>query len=415
MTSRLFRSEAVDAQRQRLHGDVLVLLPPSFLMLGWLLTILVVAAILLLVFGSYARTESAPGYLVPSDRLVKVYAPRVGQITELYVAEGSCVAVGDVLAHIRVDQMTPLGATPEELAQRALDDQIATLEEQIVLEKNHAKGEEGRLRSALENLDAEIATLESQLMAQRDLTASYQSSYDDVHSLVQRGQVSKTDSEQRRQQLLAQQSSERQTAQNWVSTRARRDEVAHQLAQLPTATAQRVSEYEGRLAELEQRVAELEGRKAYVLDAPIAGTVTGLQGIEGRIANPQIPLLSLLPEDSTLEAELYVPSRAMGFVNEGQEVRLLYDAFPYQRFGSYRGTVTAVSGTIIAPNEAVVPFDLREPTYRVSVALNRLEVDAFGKSVRLQPGMMLQANFVLERRSFLDWLLEPLRAVGRRS
>ena len=105
----------------------------------------------------------------------------------------------------------------------------------------------------------------------------------------------------------------------------------------------------------------------------------------------------------------------MGFVNEGQEVRLLYDAFPYQQFGSYLGTVTAVSGTIIAPNEAIVPFDLREPTYRVSVALNRLEVDAFGKSVRLQPGMMLQANFVLERRSFLDWLLEPLRAVGRRS
>lgn len=53
---------------------------------------------------------------------------------------------------------------------------------------------------------------------------------------------------------------------------------------------------------------------------------------------------------------------------------------------SYRGTVTAVSGTIIAPNEAVVPFDPREPTYRLSVVLNRLEVDAFGKSVRLHSG-----------------------------
>ena len=52
-------------------------------------------------------------------------------------------------------------------------------------------------------------------------------------------------------------------------------------------------------------VAELEGRKAYVLEAPIA--------------NPQIPLLSVFPEDSTLEAELYVPSRAVGFVNEGRE------------------------------------------------------------------------------------------------
>lgn len=415
METRLFRAEAVDSQRQRLHGDALILLPPSFGMLGGILTVLVVAAVFLLIFGSYARTESVPGYLVPSDGMVKVSASRPGQIADLKVAEGTRVAAGDVLAHIRVEQMTSLGSTPEELAQRALDEQIATLKMQVSLERKSTKGEERRLEAALENLDAEIATLKAQLLAQRDLTTSYQSNFEDVQTLVQRGQLSKTESERLRQQLLAQQAIERQTEQYLVSTGARRDQAAHQLAQLPTATAQRVSEYEGRLAELKQRAAELEGRKAYVLEAPIAGTVTGLQAIEGRIANTQIPLLSILPRDSKLEAELYVPSRAMGFVGEGQEVRLLYDAFPYQRFGSYGGTVIAVSGTIIAPNEAVAPFNLQEPTYRVSVELDRLEVDAFGKTVPLQPGMMLQANIVLERRSFLDWLLEPFRAVGRRS
>jgi hypothetical protein len=46
-----------------------------------------------------------------------------------------------------------------------------------------------------------------------------------------------------------------------------------------------------------------------------------------------------------LQAEIYIPSRAIGFVKPGQEVRLLYDAFPYQRFGAYRGRVVAASSS----------------------------------------------------------------------
>ncbi|MBL4836590.1 MAG: HlyD family efflux transporter periplasmic adaptor subunit [Kordiimonadaceae bacterium] len=141
----------------------------------------------------------------------------------------------------------------------------------------------------------------------------------------------------------------------------------------------------------------------------IAGTAIGRSVQAGQ------PLFSILPEGSVLEAELFVPSRAVGFVEEGQEVRLLYDAFPYQRFGSFTATITKVTKTILAPNETFAPFEVKEPVYWVTAKLTAKNITARGSEIALQSGMTLQANIVLERRSFIDWLLEPLRAVGGRT
>ncbi len=110
-----------------------------------------------------------------------------------------------------------------------------------------------------------------------------------------------------------------------------------------------------------------------------------------------------------------MPARAIGFVAPGQSVRLLYDAFPYQRFGTYRGTVESVATTMLAATELPEPvLLLKEPAYRVKVALDRQTVDAFGREVALQPDMTLRADIILERRSLVEWLLEPLLSARRR-
>ena len=75
----------------------------------------------------------------------------------------------------------------------------------------------------------------------------------------------------------------------------------------------------------------------------------------------------------------------------------------------------SVTRTIIAPNELDAPFQVRDPVYRVRVHVADQSVQAFGERVPLQPGMTLSANIILDRRPFLDWLLQPLRAVRARS
>ena len=109
-----------------------------------------------------------------------------------------------------------------------------------------------------------------------------------------------------------------------------------------------------------------------------------------------------------------MPSRAIAFVAEGRRVRLLYDAFPYTRFGPGWGTVSGVSSAVLRPEEVVAAVRVAEPVYRVLVALEAPVMSAYGKEVPLQSGMALTADILLESRSFLDLLLDPLLAARGR-
>ena len=94
----------------------------------------------------------------------------------------------------------------------------------------------------------------------------------------------------------------------------------------------------------------------------------------------------------------------------GQEVRILYDAFPYQHFGTYRGRIAHVSQAMLAGSDVAGPVTLPGPAYRAIVALERPDVDAYGKRVALQSDMLLRADIILERRTLVDWILDPLRS-----
>lgn len=82
------------------------------------------------------------------------------------------------------------------------------------------------------------------------------------------------------------------------------------------------------------------------LRAPVAGTVTMIAAQIGAAVVPGRPLLALLPEGATLEAQLLVPSRDAGLLRPAQAVVLRLDAFPFQRFGVPRGRVRTVAGSI---------------------------------------------------------------------
>ena len=137
------------------------------------------------------------------------------------------------------------------------------------------------------------------------------------------------------------------------------------------------------------------------------------QGVSGNQA-----LASILPAGSELEAELYVPSRSAGFVKSGMEVLLRYQAFPFQKFGQFRGVVREVSGTSLRPDDIGEPRAVgsaAEPLYRVRVALERQTVTAYGAEQNLRSGMAIDASVLLDRRRLYEWVLEPLYSISGRS
>jgi membrane fusion protein len=87
---------------------------------------------------------------------------------------------------------------------------------------------------------------------------------------------------------------------------------------------------------------------------------------------------------------------------------LLYDAFPFQRFGAYPGRIISVSKTILAAGDVVAPIPLQEPAYKVIADLDRPDVDAQGQKIPLQAGMLLRADILLEKRTLIRWLLDPI-------
>jgi membrane fusion protein len=96
----------------------------------------------------------------------------------------------------------------------------------------------------------------------------------------------------------------------------------------------------------------------------------------------------------------------------GQRVSIRYDAFPYEHFGRYEGQIVEISKNILNTDDAAAaPIKLAEPAYKATVALDRQEINAYGKHVPLQPGMLLKADVILDHRSLIRWLLDPLMSL----
>jgi membrane fusion protein len=198
--------------------------------------------------------------------------------------------------------------------------------------------------------------------------------------------------------------------------RAHREIARHHPPLLPLRAAQQQAELERELSALQQDIVGAEAARRIVVTAPQDGTVTAIAAERGQFVGPQ-PLATLLPASSPLEAHLFAPSRAIGFVVPGQAVRVRYAAYPFQKFGQYSGEVTHVSRVALAPAE--LPPQLVPPTggdtlYRITVRLASSTVMAYGKPQPLVAGMQLEADILQERRRLIEWLFEPMIAMGRK-
>ena len=410
----LFRSEVAQHRRERLHGEVVLTQPLSVRWTAYVIFLSVALAVGWLTTGTYARIETVPGILTTSIPSTKIVAPVPGIVTSLHVAEGTSVQKGQTLAVIRLDRTSVSGAEVAARSLSALGARREIAESQVGLSRERVAVEKHRLAAAAASFENQARELQEQMALQRQAIASNQLLFERLTQVVQQGYVSQVEFERRRQSLIASRQALAGLEQQRAAKLAEAQQARAQMASLDVEAAQGVSELRSNMEALRQQEAQAEGEQAYVITAPIAGRVTAVQTAEGRTATSEIPLMMIVPAGSDLRAQLYAPTRAVGFVRPGQETRLLYDAFPYQRFGSFGGRVEAVSTMVIDPRETEVPIRLEEPVYRIDVRLDRQAIDARGQPVPLQPGMTLQANVVLERQSFMAWLLKPLYAVMRR-
>jgi membrane fusion protein len=397
MSKKLFRQEAIDAQREKFFGEATIARPLPF----WMLTMLAAAAALLMiavaVWGQYTRRERVEGYLALDVGAAKVLIPDAGRIVELMVKEGQEVALGAPLAKISYDRSTEAssstsGAVAKELAQRRTilekeQDQWRDLGEQQVQQLRKKVVD---LQSELTQIDAEMKLQEKRLTSAREQAQKFadlakDKFYSDV--AVRQKQDDVTDQEIRLQALKRQRMEEPAIT---LKARAQVDQVSRQIS------------------EVQQTLATEDAKRETVIRAPINGTVTNIAINQGQSVAADSLLATVLPKGSVLHVELLVPTRAIGFVNKGKEVVMRYEAFPFERFGQYRGVIAEVSQAVWSSGEKVGPLTIKEPVYRVDVKLDKQTVSALGQEYPLRSGMLVNADILLEKRSLLEWIFEPV-------
>jgi membrane fusion protein len=405
----LFRQEAIDFLHQRNSwGEVVSLQPVSSTILGWTLAGLVAVSLCFLSIAQYARKETVSGYLAPTFGTAKIFVPQQGFVKDIRVKEGQEVAEGDPLLTVVTSQINANGDDVNSTVLAVLAQQRNVIERQVAAEERRTASERDRLASTIKGIEGEIDQLEDQRNIQNERLKLSESFVATGAKLVASGALAAIELKRREQGALEQKQNVVTLDQQITARRTQLTDARHTLEQLPAVVAERVRVLRNDLSSIEQRVAEVNGRQAYVIKAPTSGRVSTLQATVGQIADPKHMQLEIIPVDAQLQAELFFPTRAFGFVRPGQQVRLLYDAFPYQKFGAYRGSVTELSHAILSGNETKGPITLKEPAYRVTVALERPDIDAYGRKMPLQPDMLLKADVILEQRSLLRWLLDPV-------
>lgn len=352
---------------------------------------------------------------MPDKGISKIYVPGSGLVTEVFVSEGDRVSAGEVLLSISQERALATGGGVQTQLIEYLNDQIDFTEKQIVEEQNQAAILERQLKDDISALEQELKQLDNKLSIQEQITADAKSNLDVAERLADQGFVSQIDLTQRRNNYHSSQASEATLKQQVEQTKNSLAGKKSELEAHPGRLENNLGSLKTQLATYRQRLAETKGQKAFSINSPISGRVSGLQVYPGLTTNPNMPLLTVLPEDSRFQAVLFVPTRAIGLIKQGQEVRIFYDAFRYQNFGTYAGVVTEISKTILSPEETFGPITPREPIYRVVVTLQEQEVEGFGETFPLQAGMTLEAVIVLQEQTFFEMLLEPLKALKGRT
>ena len=378
----LFRDEAVQHATASLDGKVLLPSRVSTWLVGGVLVGALAIAGWFAATASYARTETVMGRLAPESGAVQATASHGGVVVDLLVDEGDRVLPDAPLARIRLPSRSEIGGNRFAVMQTLEKQRHATLSAYEATMRGLA-AQRARLTTRLASLQAELADVEAQ-------AAALPNARPEFVALSRSGKAIKREIE----------------------------DAAGRLDAIPNAKAVASAEKDAAIGALDERRAQFDLEDEYTVTSPIGGRVDALAAQVGQSLAAGSSVAVLARADDELIAELFVPSRAAGFVNAGQTIKLKYEAFPFQRFGRFEATVDNVSLTVLSPDEADMPdiglgSRLSEPVFSAQGRLAAQTVQAYGASVPLRAGMLLSADIVIDHRTLVEWLLDPLYAVGR--
>ncbi|MGJ7509605.1 HlyD family efflux transporter periplasmic adaptor subunit [Variovorax sp. GT1P44] len=377
-------------------------------------SIVIVVAVAFAFVHEIELKQDVQGEIVsPSDVKIRGLS---GLVSAIHVQPSAKVAAGTPLFVLDKNlTLSSDGRQRPQFDEQMRSTQIGTMRTQYEQRRTSlaARLEAARLTQA--SRQAEMAALDAQGAQNRALVAEAEKKLSPLNSVsdyLPADRIEQARSEMRQSKVVLAQGAARrqQLLGELAASRSTQTELEVQIEALESQHARDVQDLDVRFEESRQRM---------TISAPKAGVVTFSNLVPGRtLEDGDVALVIRTAEGGPLRAALRIPSRRRGFVHEGQTVRLKFDAFPYERFGSYAARIDSISGTTVqSPAAASGP---RMPGVGTDgddyIAWATLEGDTFNferRKFMILSGMRATASIVVERRTIAEWVFAPLFRVLR--
>jgi len=401
----MFREEVIEGRKAKFRGGASIAIPLSWRIVTTFAVISLVAVLCFLALTPFTRSVTVEGTLARSAGVADIVAPRLGTISNVSVVEGQRVAKGAVLATLETDRYGQGIEGYGAVATGAISEQAELTAAQAAAAGSKSVLDVQAARARASAIAEELALIEKQMGAQRGLIETAERDLERIRGIAKNGFISRRDVELREETLVSRQLALSQSQQLLITRKLAMAEAMNEANSVQVSARSEQARLGVARMDFERARVEAEGERSYTLRSPIAGRVTAVTANVGKAAPAGEVLMSVEPYSSKLIANLRISSEAVGFVREGQSVRLAIDAFPYQRFGHITGKIVAVASATTASPDATA-----KPYYLAKVALDETSIRAFGRTESLKSGMLAEAKVEIARQSLFTWLFEPLFA-----
>lgn len=412
----MFRKEALEHQKWKGTAVLLSSIP------SWLVCVvcfMVTASfVMYIIFGSYTRRETILGEIVMQPHPIVLSASKSGYISERYVDVNQWIKKGDPLFKITLDRITDSGNVGVNSI-NSIKDQIKKLDQIIELVKKNQTETLANLGKQIDKNSKIYADTKQYFDEVSKSTEDYLVTLRKYENLMKKGYSANDEVTLQRSRYFDQKSLRNNLQEKLIQQEAVIINLENEIDSRKTDFQNQIIRYELQQNDLEIRLIELESVSELIVNAPIDGIVESVSVTLGQVIKENDALAQVIPANKgEFQLVMWVPNSAISFIKLNDPINIRYEAFPFEKFGQFKGVISHISTLPASLQELtfyknIPSADPNNPLYKIVVSIADQKVSYNDTTLYFLSGMKAEATVFLENRKLYEWMFLPFYKITK--